>query len=95
MPKRATTTRSGTKRTRKASKTSEDSSPPAEVYEVEHILGRRINKKKEEFLIKWKDYSYQDNSWEPADNLVGCDEAMDRFLQGPKARRTKPIKPDN
>lgn len=33
----------------------------------------------EQFLIKWKSYSYTENTWEPLDNLVGCEKAMEAF----------------
>lgn len=33
----------------------------------------------EEFLIKWKNYLHTDNTWEPMDNLVGCEAAMKVF----------------
>lgn len=38
-------------------------------YAVEEILAMRTLHGHEEFLIKWKHYSDDDNSWEPRDNL--------------------------
>lgn len=41
-----------------------------ESFEVEEIRNKRITKKgKTEYLIKWKGYPEQENTWEPADNL--------------------------
>ena len=33
----------------------------------------------EEFLIKWNNYSYTENTWEPIEHLDGCDAAMEAF----------------
>ena len=38
-------------------------------YEVEKIIGRRKIKNKYEYLIKWKDYSIEESTWEPEDKL--------------------------
>merc|ERR1712137_560525 len=95
---------SGYKSTRKYAKTKNDDEPAkkaakeeevsdTEEYEVERILGKRNNKGTEEFLIKWKNYSYTENTWEPMEHLDGCDAAMDAFKNGPKAIRTIPVKP--
>jgi len=42
-----------------------------EFYEVEAILGRKYNKRKRnyKYLVKWKNYSEDDNTWEPEENL--------------------------
>ena len=34
-------------------------------YEVEAIIGRRNNGGRVEYLIKWKGYSEEENTWEP------------------------------
>ena len=38
-------------------------------YEVEAIVGRRNNGGRVEYLIKWKGYSDEENTWEPESNL--------------------------
>ena len=38
-------------------------------YEVEKIIGRRKIKNKYDYLIKWKDYSIEESTWEPEDKL--------------------------
>ncbi|KAG4068013.1 hypothetical protein HA402_010699 [Bradysia odoriphaga] len=38
-------------------------------YRVEKVLGRRIRKGKAEYLIKWKGYRTDHNTWEPFSNL--------------------------
>ena len=37
-----------------------------ESYEVEKILKHRMNKEQIEYLVKWKNYSSEENTWEPA-----------------------------
>lgn len=41
-----------------------------QVFEVEKVLKMRIVKKKREFWVKWKDYSSDNNTWEPEENLA-------------------------
>jgi hypothetical protein len=39
-------------------------------YQVESIIDKRLNKKgKPEYKIKWKDYSFEECSWEPISHL--------------------------
>ncbi|XP_037030043.1 chromodomain helicase hrp3-like isoform X2 [Bradysia coprophila] len=38
-------------------------------YRVEKVLGRRIRKGEVEYLIKWKGYRKDHNTWEPSSNL--------------------------
>ena len=40
-----------------------------EEYEVESICQKRITKGKVEYLVKWKGWSHEDNTWEPIANL--------------------------
>jgi transposase InsO family protein len=52
-----------------------------EEYDVEKILDMRKNRKGEkEYLIKWLDYSDQENTWEPRKNL-NCDDKIQEFEQ--------------
>lgn len=51
-----------------------------ELYEVERIVDRRKNKKgKTEYLVRWKGYESEDDTWEPEQHLVNCEECMDEF----------------
>jgi hypothetical protein len=36
---------------------------------VEKIIGKRIFKKKTQYLVRWLGYSSKDDTWEPSDNL--------------------------
>ena len=49
-------------------------------YEVEEILDSRIYRNKLQYLIAWKGYSYEQNSWEPADK-VNADELIAEFYR--------------
>jgi transposase InsO family protein len=41
-------------------------------YEVEKILDKRVRRGKTEYLIKWKGYNENENSWEPISHLRKC-----------------------
>ena len=53
-----------------------------EEYEVEAILGRKVENSKVKYLIKWKGYDDSDNSWEPRENLGQCTELIEAFHGG-------------
>ncbi|KAF0302706.1 Chromobox 5 [Amphibalanus amphitrite] len=50
------------------------------LYEVDKILAKRYNlsKKVDEYLIKWKEFTYSENTWEPRDNL-DCSDMLTQF----------------
>jgi len=70
-------------------------------YEVESILARRVTGGgKEEYLVHWKSYLYEEATWEPRDNLDGCKDLIDKFdatygdelphqHEAPKAKRNR------
>jgi len=50
-------------------------SPPEEIegeleYEIESILKHRKSRNRIQYLVKWKDYGPQFNSWEPEETLL-------------------------
>lgn len=49
-------------------------------YLVEKILDKRSKCGKIEYFLKWVDYSEDQNSWEPAENLH-CEELIKKFEQ--------------
>ena len=54
-------------------------------YEVEKILKKRSKNGKTEYLVKWKDYSEEESTWEPTENLH-CPEAVAKFKLDQKKR---------
>src|SRR5271170_2901380 len=58
--------------------------PPIEVegeeeYEVEEILDSRMHYGKLQYFVKWKGYTTEENSWEPAENVANALDAVANF----------------
>ncbi|XP_041927712.1 chromodomain Y-like protein [Alosa sapidissima] len=51
-----------------------------ELYEVEKIVDKRKNKKgKMEYLVRWRGYGYEGDTWEPETHLANCMEFIHEF----------------
>ncbi|GAA6068435.1 chromodomain Y-like protein [Tachysurus ichikawai] len=51
-----------------------------QLYEVERIVGKRKNKKgKMEYLVRWRGYTFEGDTWEPEANLTSCIEFINEF----------------
>lgn len=55
--------------------------PAKKEWEVEKILGSQIDAISYEhfYLVKWKGYGVQENTWEPKKNLANCKDAIRAF----------------
>jgi hypothetical protein len=71
--------------------------PPIEIegdleYEVEQVLDHRLRKygkrERAEYLIKWKGYGHEHNTWEPERNLTNASDVLQNFLS-----RVRPAAP--
>jgi len=51
-------------------------------YEVDGILDKRVNWEtcEHEYLVSWVGYLDEDNTWEPAEGLPDCQEAIEEFV---------------
>ena len=40
-----------------------------DVYEIDRIVGKRVQGGRTEYFIQWQSYSPSENTWEPAKHL--------------------------
>jgi len=50
-----------------------------EEFEVEKILNKRMIREKEKFLVRWKGYTAEENTWENRENLENAKELVEEF----------------
>ena len=48
-------------------------------YEIEYILGKKQKNNEIYYLIKWKDYDSDYNTWEPVRNLGSVQDLIDEY----------------
>jgi hypothetical protein len=74
----------------------DDASPPPplpeiidgeEEWVVEEILDSKFINRKLWYLVKWKDFSIEHNSWEPWDNVHAPELIADFYRRHPGAAR--------
>lgn len=56
-----------------------------EVFSVEKIVSKQIVGGKTQYLLKWKGYDSDENTWEPEENL-DCQDLLDDFNKRTKMR---------
>jgi len=50
-----------------------------EEFEVEKILNKRVVQRKEKFLVRWKGYTAEEDTWENRENLGNAKELVEEF----------------
>jgi len=50
-----------------------------EEFEVEKIINKRTVRGKEKFLVRWKGYTAEENTWESRENLENAKELVEEF----------------
>ena len=58
-----------------------------EEWIVEEILDSKVINRKLRYLVKWKDFGIEHNSWEPWDNVHAPELVMDFYQKHPGAAR--------
>jgi len=50
-----------------------------EEFEVEKILNKKMVREKEKFLVRWKGYMVEKDTWENKENLKNAKELVEKF----------------
>ena len=63
-------------------------------WEIEKILGERKRYRRKEYLIKWKGYPPEENSWVPEYNLTNAQEVLDEFYNSQRQQLARAVVTD-
>lgn len=58
-------------------------------YEIEAIRRRRVRKGQLQYLIKWRGWPENANTWEPLENLQACSDVIDAFEDRLRSKRNR------
>ncbi|XP_033112789.1 M-phase phosphoprotein 8-like [Anneissia japonica] len=59
-----------------------------DVFEVGKILGTTTTEDNVQmFLVRWQGYGPEEDTWEPRNNLVSCEDLIEEFLEKKKMKR--------
>ncbi|XP_015786994.1 chromobox protein homolog 5 [Tetranychus urticae] len=67
---------------------SDGSEEPEVEYVVESIVDKRKKNGRIEYLIKWKDWPEEDNTWEP-ENHLSCPDLVEEFEKNLQAKKER------
>lgn len=59
--------------------TSQASYENENIYSVEKILECKVEKNQKLYLVKWKNYGHNENTWEPKESFDICPEVLTEF----------------
>lgn len=66
-----------------------DPAAGANIYEPELICAQRLAKGVTQYQVKWAGYGERSNTWEPIENLAGCEDLIVEFKEREKIRQQK------
>ena len=69
-----------------------DSEVSDEMYAVEKIVDKRNNMGKLEYLVKWKDYSSDENQWKPVEELTFVENLIEEYEKSKKKQKVPQVK---
>jgi len=52
-----------------------------EEYEVEKILNKKKFRGKDQYLVQWKGYTAEEDTWEPRENLGNVEDLVKEFKE--------------
>jgi len=53
--------------------------PSHDKWEVERILNKQQVREKDKYLVQWKGFTVESNTWEGRENLKNTKEAIEEF----------------
>ncbi|XP_022111123.1 M-phase phosphoprotein 8-like isoform X2 [Acanthaster planci] len=66
-----------------------DFSESENIYEVEKILGVTKHEGRPLYRVRWQGYGPEEDTWEPRENLLTCEDLVEEFIEKQKLRKQK------